>query len=213
MAARIADIRRDYTGTGLSEGGLARDPRVQFQRWLDEALAADAREPTAMTLATVDPSGAPDARIVLLKGVDPDGFVFYTDYRSAKGRQLASEPRAALVFFWAELERQVRITGRVGRVTPEETDAYFRSRPRGSRIGAWASEQSRVLPDRKTLDDRVLEVARGFPGEDIPTPPHWGGFRLVPDTVEFWQGRPDRLHDRLRYRKDGAEWVVERLAP
>jgi pyridoxamine 5'-phosphate oxidase len=190
------------------------DPFEQFGRWFEEAKASGLREPTAMTLATASPEGAPSARMVLLKGFDERGFVFYTNHGSRKGGELLSNPRAALVFYWSPLERQVRIAGAVAPVSAEESDAYFRSRPRGSRLGAWASEQSRPLAGREELDRRVAELEREFDGREIPRPPHWGGFRVVPVEMEFWQGRADRLHDRMLYSRapDGG-WRLGRLSP
>ncbi|MBW8773041.1 MAG: pyridoxamine 5'-phosphate oxidase, partial [Gemmatimonadetes bacterium] len=182
------------------------------ERWFGDAERAKVPEPTAMSLATVDPDGTPSVRIVLLKGVDARGFVFFTDYRSRKGMDLAAHPRAALLFFWQELERQVRITGSVVPVSQAESADYYRSRPLGSRIGAWASHQSAVLADRATLEAEVAAARKKY-GDDPPLPPHWGGFRVIPDEIEFWQGRESRLHDRLRYRKGETGWVVQRLSP
>ena len=209
----LASLRRSYARASLAEGDVAADPIAQFVAWFDDAQAAELREPNAMTLATATPDGAPSARIVLLKGVDARGFVFYTDYRSRKGEELAANPRAALVFHWAELERQVRVTGTVARVSREESEAYYRTRPVGSRIGAWASHQSRPIAGRAELEAREAELARRYADGDVPLPPHWGGYRLAPETVEFWQGRPSRLHDRLRYVRGASGWRVERLSP
>ncbi len=213
----LARIRALFTlgqgvARGLPDASDAADPIALFQEWFAAATRAGIFLPEAMTLATASPQGAPSARMMLLKGVDTRGFVFYTNYESRKGEELAANARAALVFHWAVLERQVRVEGRVARLATEESAAYFATRPRGSRIGAWASRQSRALPARKELQDRVVQYEREFPG-DIPLPPFWGGFRLVPERIEFWQGRLNRLHDRLRFVRDGAGWRTERLYP
>jgi pyridoxamine 5'-phosphate oxidase len=209
----LGDLRRDYRRDSLDESTVAEDPFEQFARWFNDAQSAGIAEPNAMTLATADSAGRPSARIVLLKGVSGGGFVFFTDYRSRKGRDLADNPIAALVFHWPPLERQVRVTGRVERTSHEESAAYFHSRPPGSRLGAWASEQSSPLTSREELNTKVAERRSEF-GDDIPLPPHWGGFRLIPDTIEFWQGRPDRLHDRILYTRTSEHgWDRVRLSP
>jgi pyridoxamine 5'-phosphate oxidase len=190
------------------------DPILQFQNWLKQAKAAGISEPTAMTLATTAADGQPSARIVLLKEVSQDGFVFYTNYGSRKGRELAVNPRAALVFYWPQLERQVRITGAVVKTSRSESNAYFQTRPRGSQLAAWASWQSLPIPDRDVLEARVKKLEAKYAGVSVPLPPNWGGYRLRPDSIEFWQGRPNRLHDRLRYSQEAdGGWKIERLAP
>ena len=204
----------DYTRSALDEADAAPSPFRQFAAWFTDAQAANIPDPNAMTVATATPDGRPSARIVLLKGYDERGFVFYTNYKSRKGQEVASNPIAALVFFWPALERQIRITGAVAPVSRDETDRYFRSRPRGSRLGAWASRQSAVIADRAEVEDQLHSLDQQYPGDDIPTPPHWGGYRVAPDAFEFWQGRPSRLHDRLRYtRQPDGSWRIDRLAP
>jgi pyridoxamine 5'-phosphate oxidase len=210
----LADLRRSYEAGGLRRADLSRDPMAQLRRWLDDAVADDRiGEATAMHLATVDEDGSPDGRVVLCKGLD-HGVVFYTNHTSDKARHLAVAGRAAVTFHWDPLERQVRLRGPVARVSDEESDAYFASRPRGSQIGAWASDQSEPIASREALEAHARRVAERFAdGAPVPRPPHWGGYRLVPDRVEFWQGRPDRLHDRFRYVRHAGGWTITRLQP
>lgn len=209
----IADLRREYSHATLDIADVAADPLTQFRRWFAEAQQAEIVEPNAMTLATCSAAGEPAARIVLLKEADERGFVFFTDYRSGKARDLEANPRAALVFLWKEIERQVRIAGRVERTSPVEADLYFASRPLGSRFGAWASVQSSVIPDREWLERAVREAEAEFAHAPPPRPGHWGGYRVVPHEFEFWQGRASRLHDRIRYSSRPEGWAVERLSP
>ena len=209
----IAELRREYTAAGLREEDLAADPFTQFDRWLRQAVEAGVHEPNAMTLATAGTDGVPSARMVLLKAVDARGFVFFTNLESRKARELSARPAAALVFFWAELERQVRVEGTAEAVSRAEAERYFASRPRGSRLGAWASRQSDRAGSRAELEAQLKRREEEYRDRDIPTPPFWGGFRVLPHTVEFWQGRENRLHDRLVYSGRGSAWSVGRLQP
>lgn len=213
-AEAIAQLRQEYSQQVLRETDVAADPIQQFSAWFQQAVAAQVPQPNAMTLATVSPAGLPSARIVLLNGLDERGFIFYTHYRSRKGQELAANPHAALVFLWHELERQVRIEGQVERVAAAVSDAYFQSRPRGSQLGAWASPQSQPIASREVLEAQLQAVSQQYADRPVPRPPDWGGYRVCPHTIEFWQGRPNRLHDRLRYRQvDTPTWLLERLSP
>ena len=213
MDPKLAAMREDYKLNGLSENDVTADPISQFQRWFDDAVEGQVYEPNGMTLATVDEHGQPSARIVLLKLIDQRGLAFFTNLESRKGQDLASNPKAALTFWWGPLERQVRFEGTISRVSVDETDAYFQSRPIGSRIGAWASPQSQVIESRDVLQQSERDYQEKFEQSDIPCPPFWGGYRLTPARAEFWQGRSNRLHDRLCYRLIDDSWRIERLAP
>ncbi|MCY7351661.1 MAG: pyridoxamine 5'-phosphate oxidase [Cytophagaceae bacterium] len=210
----LADLRENYTQGRFDVADAHPDPIAQFQRWFGEAQRSQLPEPNAMHVVTVGPDGRPSGRIVLLKGLDERGLVFYTNYQSRKGHQLDLNPYAALTFYWAELERQVRIEGTMKKVAPEESDDYFSTRPRGSQLGAWTSDQSQPIPNREFLEEKEAQIEARFQGQNVPRPPHWGGFRLQPDYVEFWQGRPSRLHDRIAYtRQADGTWALARLSP
>ncbi len=214
MSQSLAELRQEYTWGALNKANVDPDPLKQFQHWLREAISAQLPEPNAMTLATADRTGRPYARVVLLKECDADGFVFFTNYRSDKGQQLAASPHAALVFLWLELERQIRVEGTVSKTSPAESEAYFRTRPRESRLGSLASRQSQVVASRQVLDERFRILDAQYPDNNIPIPHHWGGYRVRPEMLEFWQGRHGRMHDRLRYRRRAdSGWLLERLEP
>ncbi|MGB3208917.1 MAG: pyridoxamine 5'-phosphate oxidase [Crinalium sp.] len=214
MDKTIADLRKDYTKSGLLETDVDPNPFKQFKKWFDQALTAQLPEPNAMTLATVSQDGKPRSRIVLLKNFNQQGFVFYTNYNSQKGQELAENPWGALIFWWAELERQVRIEGSVEKVAESESDEYFYSRPVGSQLGAWASQQSQVIDNREVLEHQLQELEQIYQNQTIPRPPHWGGYRIVPQAIEFWQGRTNRLHDRLYYSlQEDQTWIIKRLSP
>lgn len=210
----IADMRREYGQPGFDDTDIDPDPFRQFQVWFQEAVDASVIESNAMILATATPDGRPSVRVVLLKGMDDGGFVFYTNYDSRKGSELGANPHAALLFYWPELTRQVRVEGRVEQVSRDESEAYFRSRAHLSQLGAWASRQSSVIPSRAWLEERMAALVEQYDGHDVPLPPFWGGYRLIPQTFEFWHGRPNRLHDRLQYgRQPDGDWEIERLSP
>lgn len=214
MKQHISELRKEYTKHSLDAGSVDADPLIQFQAWFDEAMAAEVPEPNAMSLSTVSDKGLPSCRIVLLKGIDDGGFVFYTNYASDKGRDLAQKPVAALTFFWAELERQVRIQGTVTQVSKETSTAYFQSRPRESQVGAWVSPQSSPISDRSILEERQARIEERFDGQKkLPRPEQWGGYHVQPFLIEFWQGRPSRLHDRIVYVLENEAWTIRRLAP
>ncbi|MEA5553929.1 pyridoxamine 5'-phosphate oxidase [Anabaena cylindrica UHCC 0172] len=214
MDKNIADLRKDYTLQDLNKHQIDPNPFIQFKTWFDQATTAQLPEPNAMTLATCTPDGKPSARMVLLKDFDEQGFVLFTNYNSHKGQELTANPHAALVFWWAELERQVRIVGTVEKISQEQSDGYFEMRPAKSRLGAWASNQSEVIAGREVLEQQLQEFQRKYENQEVPRPPHWGGFRVIPQEIEFWQGRSSRLHDRLLYtRLDHGSWKIERLSP
>ena len=214
MDRTVADLRKDYTLQELNETEVDPNPVIQFQKWFDQVCSVDIPEPNAMTVATVSSEGKPSARMVLLKDYDGRGFVFYTNYNSRKGQELIANPHAALVFWWAQLERQVRITGSVEKISAQESDEYFHSRPFNSRLGAWTSNQSEIVSSRQTLEQRLQQLQAKYKDLEVPRPPHWGGFRVIPAEIEFWQGRSSRLHDRLLYSKNNdSTWKIERLSP
>ena len=209
----LQQLRRNYASQSLDERNVLPDPLQQFNRWFDEAMAAGVPEPNAMTLATAMVDYKPSARVVLLKGISNGGFVFFTNYMSRKGKELTWNPYASLLFFWPELERQVRVEGRVEKISREESAAYFKTRPRGSQLGAWVSRQSNVIENRAALENALVDVTQRFENRDVDLPDYWGGYVVLPQRIEFWQGRPDRLHDRVQYTFEDKQWLIERLAP
>jgi pyridoxamine 5'-phosphate oxidase len=213
MKSTLAELRNEYTKKGLDVADVSTDPLRQFRIWLDDALAANVPEANAMHLSTVSADGRPSGRIVLLKGLDDRGFVFFTNYLSRKGKEMEAHPFGALTFFWSELERQVRIEGRVEKVSASESDEYFQSRPRGSQIGALVSDQSSEIENREVLENKRIQLEKKYENTLIPRPDHWGGYRIVPHFLEFWQGRPSRLHDRIAYQQNGSQWLISRLSP
>ena len=214
LTHNLAEIRKNYSRQALTEESVANEPMIQFNQWLEEALEAKVEEPTAMVLSTVSGAGKPSARVVLLKDVSPKGFSFFTNYDSRKGQELQENPFASATFFWPSLERQVRIEGKVVKLAPEISDAYFHSRPKGSQIGAWASPQSKEIDSRQVIEEADKKLTEQYAAADtIPRPPHWGGYQLQPDRIEFWQGRPNRLHDRIVYEQQESVWKIKRLAP
>lgn len=213
IETKLADLRNDYSKSELTERSVSADPFEQFAKWMDETLSSNLPEPTAMILSTVSPEGRPSSRVVLLKGFDTSGFVFFTNYKSRKGRELAHNPNAALHFFWPDLERQVNVSGIASMVSAEESDEYFQTRPFASRVGAWASKQSEPIASRMVLIKRVARLVVKYASGNVPRPPHWGGYRLVPDRFEFWQGRESRLHDRICYELVDGSWNLSRLSP
>ncbi len=209
----ISRIRRDYSLTGLDEKTIDSNPFEQFSKWMEEAIKANVIDPSAMILATADKNANPSVRVVLLKGIDDDGFIFYTNYDSKKGRELIENPNASLLFFWKEFERQIRIYGKVEKVNAKQSEEYFHSRPYDSQLAAWVSDQSNIVPDRGYLEKRFVDMKIKYEGKEVPLPPFWGGFKLIPDEFEFWQGRENRLHDRISYLKEKDKWKTVRLAP